>query len=82
MAYNSYWIYESDYLNNNYSLSELSNRFIVPVDKYDLDGNFIKSYPNIYRAEMDSLSSKNEIIRIINDTSCNSVRGEVWKVHH
>lgn len=82
MAYNSYWLYESDYLNNNYSLPELSNRFIIPVDKYDIDGNFIKSYPNIYRAEMDSLSNKNEIIRIINDPSHHSARGEVWKIHH
>lgn len=79
MAYKSYWIYESDYISGNYSLNDLLNRFIAPVDKYDINGNFVKSYPNIYRAEADSNSNKSEILRIINDPTRTISRGEIWK---
>lgn len=86
MSYHCYWVYEDDYKTGNYNLALLSDRFIIPVDKYDLNNTFIKSYPNIYRAATDSKSSISEIYRIVVPNSKDKNKrttshGEKWKLH-
>lgn len=78
-SYDSYWVYEEDYINGNYSIpTEQFDKFDVPVDKYDMDNNYIKSYHSIYEAEKDSVSNKSEIFRVASGDRKSS-RNEKWK---
>lgn len=75
-AYNSFWVYEDDYISGNYILP--TDKFCTPVEKYDVCNNFIKSYTSIYEAEQDSYSNKNEIYRVASNKRKSS-RNEKWK---
>lgn len=62
-----------------YSLGfDKESKFIVSVDKYDLNNNYIKTYKTIYEAENDSVSSKSEIYRVASGKRKSS-RNEIWK---
>lgn len=78
-SYGSYWVYECDYLNNNYQLPEIEfDKFTLAVDKYDMNDVFICSYDSIYEAEEKSKSSKTEIYRVASGNRKSS-RNEKWK---
>ena len=78
-AYGYYWVFETDYINGNYEIpKEEPDKFIVSVDKYDMNDNYIKTYKTIYEAEADSLSNKSEIYRVASGNRKSS-RNETWK---
>lgn len=78
-SYDSFWVYEQDYLNGNYTLPEEDfDHFLLPVDKYSMDDNYICSYDTIYEAENDSLCSRNDIYRVARG-KCKSSHKEKWK---
>ena len=78
-AYDSFWLYECDYISGNYVLpTNKFDKFTLPVDKYDEYNNFICSYESIYEAEKDSASSRSEIFRVANGDRKTS-RHEKWK---
>lgn len=78
-AYDCYWVFENDYLSGNYVLpKEDPDKFLVSVDKFDMDNHFIKTYATIYDAENDSVSSKSEIYRVASGNRKSS-RNEKWK---
>ena len=52
--------------------------FMVPVAKYDMNDNYICSYENMYDAENNSVSSRNEIRRVAKGDRKSS-RNEKWK---
>ena len=78
-AYDTYWTYEDDYLSGNYNIPKTDfDYYTLPVDKYDMNNNYVKSYGSIYEAEKDSASSRSEIYRVANGNR-NSSRKEKWK---
>jgi hypothetical protein len=78
-SYDSYWVYESDYINNTYTVpAEKEDHYMLSVDKYDMNDTFIKSYSTIYDAANDSKSSKAEIYRVASGDRKSS-RNEKWK---
>lgn len=78
-AYDSFWVYEDKYLSGDYVIPNVKEDiFMVPVAKYDMGNNYICSYENIYDAENDSLSSRNEIRRVAKGDRKSS-RNEKWK---
>lgn len=78
-SYNSYWVYEEDYINDTYLIPiEKEDHYMLSVDKYSIDNIFIKSYPTIYDAENDSRSSRSEIYRVASGNRKSS-RNEKWK---
>lgn len=78
-SYGCFWIFETDYINGNYKIpKEEPDKFIVSVDKYDMNDNYIKTYKTIYEAEADSLSNKSEIYRVASGNRKSS-RNEKWK---
>lgn len=77
-AYDSFWVYEDKYLSGDYVIPNIKEDiFMVPVAKYDMDNNYICSYENIYNAENDSASSRNEIRRVAKGDRKSS-RNEKW----
>ena len=78
-AYNSFWLYESDYLSGNYSIPKVKDdKYLQSVAKYDINNNFIHSYDSIYEAEKDSVSTRGEILRVANGNRKSSHK-EKWK---
>lgn len=78
-AYNSYWVYENDYMNNTYTIPrEKEDHYMMAVDKYDMYDNFIASYSTIYDAADNSMSSRSEIYRVACGNRKSS-RNEKWK---
>lgn len=78
-AYDTCWFFEDEYLSGNYKIpQEDFDHFTLPVNKLDMDNNFIKSYNSIYLAEKDSLSNKHEIYRVANGDRISS-RKEKWE---
>ena len=78
-SYDSYWVYEDDYLSGKYSIPiPPVDRFSAPVSKTDLVTGISKHYNSIYDAEKDSRSSKSEILRVAKGDRRSS-RSEVWK---
>jgi len=81
-SYDSFWVYEEDYKNNNYIIPEIKkDKFNMSVDKYDKNNNFICHYESIYKAEKNSKSSKSEIYRVANGERKSS-RGEKRKFYN
>lgn len=78
-SYDSFWVYEDDYECGNYVIpQENFDHFLLPVDKLDMDENYICSYNTIYDAEKDSVSNRNEIYRVAKG-KVKSSRKEKWK---
>ena len=78
-AYDCYWVFEEDYISGNFKIpTEITDKFIVSVDKYDMNNNYIKTYKTIYEAENDSISNKSEIYRVASGDRKSS-RNEKWK---
>ena len=78
-AYNCYWVFEEDYLSENFKIPiKDPDKYLISVDKYDMSGNYIKTYKNIYDAENDSVSNKSEIYRVASGDRKSS-RNEKWK---
>lgn len=78
-AYECYWVFEEDYISGNYKIPEEEiDKFIVSVDKYDMNDNYIKTYKTIYEAELESVSNKSEIYRVASGNRKSS-RNEKWK---
>ena len=78
-SYDSYWIYEDNYISGNYTIpSEKEDHYKLPVDKYDMNNKYITSYDTIYDAEKDSKSSRAEIYRVATGGHKSS-RNEKWK---
>lgn len=78
-AYDSFWVYENKYLSGDYVLPNIKEDvFMVPVARYDMNDNYICSYESIYDAELDSVSTRNEIRRVAKGDRKSS-RNEKWK---
>ena len=78
-SYDSFWVYEDKYLSGDYVIPHIKEDiFMVPVSKYDMGNNYVCSYENIYDAEKDSASSRNEIRRVAKGDRKSS-RNEKWK---
>lgn len=78
-SYNSFWLYEDEYKSNQYIIPKVKpDKFLLPIEKYDLNNNYICSYASIYEAENDSMSSRNEIYRVATGDRKSS-RNEKWK---
>ena len=68
-----------EYDSGNYQIKECrSNKFIIPVDKYDLDNNFIQHYDTIISASKDNNCSNTDILRVMNGER-NQCKGFIWK---
>ena len=79
-SYDSYWVYEEDYINNNYTIpQEKEDHYMLPVDKYDMNDYYVASYNTIYEAEDNSRSSRAEIYRVASGNRKSS-RNEKWKL--
>lgn len=60
-----YWVYKKDYDSGNYSLSQhRSKKFLVPVNQFDLDGNFIRHFNTIIEASESMNCSNSDIYRV------------------
>lgn len=78
-SYGSFWVYEDDYENGQYVIPEEDfDHFSLPVDKFDMNDNYICSYNTIYDAEKDSVSNRHEIYRVAKG-EVKSSRKEKWK---
>ena len=66
-------------MDGNYVLPEEDfDHFLLPIDKYDMDDNYICSYDSIYEAENNSACSRNDIYRVARG-KCKSSHKEKWK---
>lgn len=74
-----YWVYKEDYDSEDYTLSEFrSKKFLVPINQYDLDGNFIKKFDTITDASKIINCSNNDIYRVaIGERK--QCKGYIWK---
>jgi hypothetical protein len=78
-SYNSFWVYEDDYVTGDYIIPEEDfDHFLLPVEKYDINNNFVCKYSSIYDAEKDSQSNRSEIYRVASGGRKSS-RKEKWK---
>ena len=78
-SYQTFWVYEEDYIEGNYTIpQEDDDHFLLSVDKFDMENNYICSYKTIYEAEKDSISDRNEIYRVAMGDRKSS-RNEKWK---
>lgn len=75
-----YWVYESDYLNRNFEIKGCRfSKFLIPVEKYDKNGNLIKRYNSILEASKESKSSRTDILRVVNGER-KSTNGYIYKL--
>lgn len=75
-----YWLYESDYLSGNYEIKECRiSKFLIPIIKYDKNGNFIKKYNTIVDASKETKSSCTDILKVINGER-KSTYGYIYKL--
>ena len=74
-----YWVYKKDYDSGNYTLSEFrSKKFLVPINQYDLECNFIKKFDTIIEASKALNCSNNDIYRVaIGERK--HCKGYIWK---
>jgi hypothetical protein len=74
-----YWIKKEDYYCGNYKLQEFrSKRFLIPVDKYDMNENFIKHYNSIIEAGKDNNCPNINIYKVITGEH-KQCKGFLWK---
>lgn len=60
-----YWVYKKDYDSGNYTLSEFrSKKFLVPINQYDTDGNFIRKFDTIIEASKAMNCNNGDIYRV------------------
>lgn len=75
-----YWLYESDYLSGNYEINGCRiSKFLIPILKYDKNGNFIKKYNTIVDASKETKSSCTDILRVVNGER-KSTYGYIYKI--
>lgn len=73
------WFYQSDYLNNNYTIPKLRNSgFMFPVSQYDIEDKYIQSFNSIVEAGK-KLRIKNSYIKYAVEGRCKSAGGFHWK---
>lgn len=68
------WRFEGDSFNKY----NVRNPHEIPVDKYDLEGNFIKTYPTIKAAQKDC---KTYSIKSVLNGKTKTAGGFIWKKH-
>ena len=74
-----YWVYKKDYDSGNYTLSEFrSKKFLVPINQFDLEGNFIRRFDTIIEASKAMNCSNNDIYRVAIDER-KHCKGYIWK---
>lgn len=74
-----YWVYKKDYDAGDYTLSEFrSEKFLVPIKQYDLDGTFIKRFDTIIKASKEMNCSNNDIYRVATGER-EHCKNYVWK---
>lgn len=74
-----YWVYKKDYDSGNYTLSEFrSKKFLIPINQYDLNGNFIKRFDTIIEASKVMNCNNNDIYRVAIDER-KHCKGYIWK---
>lgn len=60
-----YWVYKEDYYSGNYSLSQYrSKKFLVPINQFDLNDNFIRHFNTIMDASDFMNCSNSDIYRV------------------
>ena len=62
---NYYRYYKSEYDPSTISIKSRFSKFYIPVDKYDLDNNYICSYKTIVDAGKDNNISNSQIYKVI-----------------
>ena len=60
-----FWYYKDDYDIGKINPKSRFLKFYIPVDKYDLQGNFIQSYSSIIEASKNSNVSNSQIYNVI-----------------
>jgi hypothetical protein len=73
------WYYKSDNFNLNEESSYFKiSKFLVPVDKYNIKGDYICSYKSIIEAAKGQIFSNSDIYRVVigDRKSC---KGFIWK---
>lgn len=73
------WFYAEDYYSGNFNIpTTRQGKFKIPVDKYDLNGNFIKSYDTILIASKENGCVNQDILDVMNGKR-KRCRGYMWK---
>ena len=74
-----YWVYKKDYDSGNYTLFEFrSKKFLVPINQFDLEGNFIRKFDTIIEAGKYMNCSNSDIYRVAIDER-KQCKGYIWK---
>ena len=74
-----FWIKKDSYYNNTYSIQNSRfSKFLIPVDQYDINNNFIAHYNTILDASINYNCTNYEILRVMNGGR-KSVAGYIWK---
>lgn len=60
-----YWFRKEEYNPDDIKLGHRTSKFMMPVDKYDKDGNYICSYNTIIDASKDSNVSNKQIYNVV-----------------
>lgn len=74
-----YWVKKDEYCSGEYKLkSYRSKKFLIPVDKCNLDGTIEKHYETIIEASKDNNCSNSDIYRVIIGKR-QKCKGFIWK---
>lgn len=61
----SYWYYKDEYDPDKVKLKSRFSKFMIPVNKYDLQGNLLCSYDSILDASKDCNMTNTQIYRVV-----------------
>lgn len=79
-AYDCLWVFEKDYITGNFVIPEIEkDKYDIQIDSYDVEGNFLKHYNNIYEASDDLSIYKYEIYNVIKQ-KVKSVKNYKFKI--
>lgn len=74
-----YWVRKKDYDSGNYTISEYRGaRILMPIDQYDLNDNFIRSFDTIKEANKATRINTTDIYRVAIGER-NKAGGYIWK---
>lgn len=63
-SFGSYWYYKEDYDPEKVKLTNRSSKYMIPVDKFDMYGNYINSYETIIEAAKELKVTNDQVYRV------------------